>query len=48
VKQCSGVGAKINTLVNKATEPLHPNVDENRGQHVKHLSYAFSREKQHL
>uniref|UniRef100_A0A8C7S1K0 Anoctamin n=1 Tax=Oncorhynchus mykiss TaxID=8022 RepID=A0A8C7S1K0_ONCMY len=48
VKQCSGVGAKINTLVNKATEPLHPNVEENRGQHVKHLSYAFSREKQHL
>uniref|UniRef100_A0A8C8MHW7 Anoctamin n=1 Tax=Oncorhynchus tshawytscha TaxID=74940 RepID=A0A8C8MHW7_ONCTS len=39
VKQCSGVGAKINTLVNKATEPLHPNVEENRGQHVKHLSY---------
>uniref|UniRef100_A0A8C7HKH2 Anoctamin n=1 Tax=Oncorhynchus kisutch TaxID=8019 RepID=A0A8C7HKH2_ONCKI len=48
VKQCSGVGAKINTLVNKATEPLHPNVEENRGQHVKHLSYAFSREKQHF
>ncbi|XP_041746684.2 anoctamin-1 isoform X3 [Coregonus clupeaformis] len=48
VKQCTGVGAKINTLVNKATEPLHPNVEENRAQNVKHLSYAFSREKQHL
>uniref|UniRef100_A0A674BJY1 Anoctamin n=1 Tax=Salmo trutta TaxID=8032 RepID=A0A674BJY1_SALTR len=48
VKQCSGVGAKINTLVNKATEPLHPNVEENRAQNVKHLSYAFSREKQHF
>uniref|UniRef100_A0A6Q2YPN2 Anoctamin n=1 Tax=Esox lucius TaxID=8010 RepID=A0A6Q2YPN2_ESOLU len=48
VKQSSGVGAKISTLVSKATEPLHPNVEENRVHNVKHLSYAFSREKQHL
>ncbi|XP_055789341.1 anoctamin-1-like isoform X1 [Salvelinus fontinalis] len=48
MKQSTGVGAKINTLVNKATEPLYPNVEDNRTQNVKHLSYMFSREKQHL
>uniref|UniRef100_A0A6Q2YEM6 Anoctamin n=1 Tax=Esox lucius TaxID=8010 RepID=A0A6Q2YEM6_ESOLU len=48
VSELSGVGAKISTLVSKATEPLHPNVEENRVHNVKHLSYAFSREKQHL
>uniref|UniRef100_A0A6Q2YJR3 Anoctamin n=1 Tax=Esox lucius TaxID=8010 RepID=A0A6Q2YJR3_ESOLU len=41
VKQSSGVGAKISTLVSKATEPLHPNVEENRVHNVKHLSYVF-------
>uniref|UniRef100_A0AAZ3Q7M8 Anoctamin n=1 Tax=Oncorhynchus tshawytscha TaxID=74940 RepID=A0AAZ3Q7M8_ONCTS len=30
MKQSTGVGAKINTLVNKATEPLYPNVEDNR------------------
>uniref|UniRef100_A0A8C8GGT9 Anoctamin n=1 Tax=Oncorhynchus tshawytscha TaxID=74940 RepID=A0A8C8GGT9_ONCTS len=48
MKQSTGVGAKINTLVNKATEPLYPNVEDNRTHNVKHLSYMFSREKQHL
>ncbi|KAL0968781.1 hypothetical protein UPYG_G00271780 [Umbra pygmaea] len=48
VKQSTGFGAKIHTLLKKATEPLHPNVEENRIHDVKHLSYAFSREKQHL
>uniref|UniRef100_A0A674F6E8 Anoctamin n=1 Tax=Salmo trutta TaxID=8032 RepID=A0A674F6E8_SALTR len=48
MKQSTGVGAKINTLVNKVTEPLYPNVEDNRTQNVKHLSYMFSREKQHL
>ncbi|XP_031657722.1 anoctamin-1-like isoform X1 [Oncorhynchus kisutch] len=48
MKQSTGVGAKINTLVNKVTEPLYPNVEDNRTHNVKHLSYMFSREKQHL
>uniref|UniRef100_A0AAZ3QK10 Anoctamin n=1 Tax=Oncorhynchus tshawytscha TaxID=74940 RepID=A0AAZ3QK10_ONCTS len=48
MKQSTGVGAKINTLVNKATEPLYPNVEDNRTHNVKHLSYMFSREKQHF
>uniref|UniRef100_A0AAY4B9V4 Anoctamin n=1 Tax=Denticeps clupeoides TaxID=299321 RepID=A0AAY4B9V4_9TELE len=39
---------KINTFIHKVTEPLHPNVEENRTQSLKHLSYPFSREKQHL
>uniref|UniRef100_A0A8C7FC27 Anoctamin n=1 Tax=Oncorhynchus kisutch TaxID=8019 RepID=A0A8C7FC27_ONCKI len=30
MKQSTGVGAKINTLVNKVTEPLYPNVEDNR------------------
>uniref|UniRef100_A0A672KV27 Anoctamin n=1 Tax=Sinocyclocheilus grahami TaxID=75366 RepID=A0A672KV27_SINGR len=32
----------------KVTAPLQPNVGENRMENVKHLSYPFSREKQHL
>ncbi|CAB1313428.1 unnamed protein product [Coregonus sp. 'balchen'] len=40
VKQCTGVGAKINTLVNKATEPLHPNVEENRAQNLLYEEWA--------
>uniref|UniRef100_A0A8C7FCX5 Anoctamin n=1 Tax=Oncorhynchus kisutch TaxID=8019 RepID=A0A8C7FCX5_ONCKI len=48
MKQSTGVGAKINTLVNKVTEPLYPNVEDNRTHNVKHLSYMFSREKQHF
>ncbi|XP_033913444.2 anoctamin-1-like isoform X4 [Acipenser ruthenus] len=39
---------KINTFIYKMTEPLHPNVEEKRISSVKHLSYPFSREKQHL
>ncbi|XP_018619106.1 anoctamin-1a isoform X2 [Scleropages formosus] len=48
VKQGSNLVEKINTFITKLTEPLHPNVEENRIQNVKHLSYPFSREKQHL
>uniref|UniRef100_A0A6Q2YLE0 Anoctamin n=1 Tax=Esox lucius TaxID=8010 RepID=A0A6Q2YLE0_ESOLU len=47
-KKVSELLMEISTLVSKATEPLHPNVEENRVHNVKHLSYAFSREKQHL
>uniref|UniRef100_A0A665WJL8 Anoctamin n=1 Tax=Echeneis naucrates TaxID=173247 RepID=A0A665WJL8_ECHNA len=39
---------KINTLVNKVLEPLHPHVEEHQPKNIKHLSHTFSREKQHL
>ncbi|KAG1927631.1 anoctamin-1 [Pimephales promelas] len=48
VKHRSGVMEKINAFISKLTDPLHPNLEENRTQKVKHLSYPFSREKQHL
>ncbi|XP_049339824.1 anoctamin-1 [Astyanax mexicanus] len=48
VKQGSSVMEKINSFISKVTDPLHPNVEENRVENVKHLSYPFSREKQHL
>ncbi|XP_063053015.1 anoctamin-1-like isoform X2 [Engraulis encrasicolus] len=48
VKQSSSVVEKINTFIHKVTDPLHPNTEENRAAKVKHLSYPFSREKQHL
>ncbi|KAL0150531.1 hypothetical protein M9458_054124, partial [Cirrhinus mrigala] len=48
VKHSSGVMEKINAFISKLTDPLHPNLEENRIQKVKHLSYPFSREKQHL
>uniref|UniRef100_A0A8C7UJ59 Anoctamin n=1 Tax=Oncorhynchus mykiss TaxID=8022 RepID=A0A8C7UJ59_ONCMY len=38
----------INLFIRKATAPLHPKVEPNRAQNVKHLSHPFSREKQHL
>uniref|UniRef100_A0A665WJH2 Anoctamin n=1 Tax=Echeneis naucrates TaxID=173247 RepID=A0A665WJH2_ECHNA len=44
----SGVVGKINTLVNKVLEPLHPHVEEHQPKNIKHLSHTFSREKQHL
>ncbi|XP_035273975.1 anoctamin-1-like isoform X2 [Anguilla anguilla] len=48
VNEGSNLVEKINTFIHKVTEPLHPKVEENRIQNVKHLSYPFSREKQHL
>ncbi|XP_029379151.1 anoctamin-1-like isoform X2 [Echeneis naucrates] len=48
VKKSSGVVGKINTLVNKVLEPLHPHVEEHQPKNIKHLSHTFSREKQHL
>ncbi|KAJ8413082.1 hypothetical protein AAFF_G00106640 [Aldrovandia affinis] len=48
VKQGSSLVEKINAFIHKVTEPLHPNVEENRIQNIKHLSYPFSREKQHM
>ncbi|XP_076878419.1 anoctamin-1 isoform X2 [Brachyhypopomus gauderio] len=48
VKQGSSVVEKINTFISKVTDPLHPNIEEKRTENLKHLSYPFSREKQHL
>ncbi|XP_078139419.1 anoctamin-1 [Centroberyx gerrardi] len=48
VKQSSSVVEKINSLISKVSEPLHPNVEEHQTKNIKHLSYTFSREKQHL
>uniref|UniRef100_A0A673X1U2 Anoctamin n=1 Tax=Salmo trutta TaxID=8032 RepID=A0A673X1U2_SALTR len=39
---------RINLFIHKVTAPLHPKVEPNRPQNVKHLSHPFSREKQHL
>ncbi|XP_064780288.1 anoctamin-1-like isoform X2 [Oncorhynchus masou masou] len=48
VKQGSDMVERINLFIRKATAPLHPKVEPNRAQNVKHLSHPFSREKQHL
>ncbi|XP_039604731.1 anoctamin-1a isoform X3 [Polypterus senegalus] len=48
VNQSSNFVEKINAFISKVTEPLHPNVDGAKVSNVKHLSYPFSREKQHL
>lgn len=48
VKQSSSVMEKINCIVNKVQEPLHPHVEEHPTKNIKHLSHIFSREKQHL
>ncbi|KAJ8272334.1 hypothetical protein COCON_G00111930 [Conger conger] len=48
VNDGSNLVEKINSFIHKVTDPLHPKVEENRIQNVKHLSYPFSREKQHL
>ncbi|KAF5893465.1 anoctamin-1-like isoform X4, partial [Clarias magur] len=48
VKKSGSLMEKVNTFIYKVTDPLHPNVEENRTENVKHLSYPFSREKQHL
>ncbi|XP_071236804.1 anoctamin-1-like isoform X3 [Salvelinus alpinus] len=48
VNQGSNVVERINLFIRKVTAPLHPKVEPNRAQNVKHLSHPFSREKQHL
>ncbi|XP_056137329.1 anoctamin-1-like [Lampris incognitus] len=48
MKQSSSVVEKINSLISKVSEPLHPHVEEHQTKNIKHLSYTFSREKQHL
>ncbi|KAG7282118.1 hypothetical protein CRUP_008230 [Coryphaenoides rupestris] len=48
MKQSSSVVEKINSLISKVLEPLRPSVEEHKPKNIKHLSYTFSREKQHL
>uniref|UniRef100_A0A8C5Q415 Anoctamin n=1 Tax=Leptobrachium leishanense TaxID=445787 RepID=A0A8C5Q415_9ANUR len=48
INQAQGLMQKINSVFNKISEPIQPKVAGHRPQSVKHLSYPFSREKQHL
>uniref|UniRef100_A0A8B9NR98 Anoctamin n=1 Tax=Apteryx owenii TaxID=8824 RepID=A0A8B9NR98_APTOW len=48
INQTHGLLKKINSVIQKITEPIQPKVAEHKPQTVKRLSYAFSREKQHL
>ncbi|XP_077567983.1 anoctamin-1-like [Stigmatopora nigra] len=48
VKKSSGVIEKINQLINKVLEPIHPHVEDSQPKNIKHLSHTFSREKVHL
>uniref|UniRef100_A0A8C1WZ93 Anoctamin n=1 Tax=Cyprinus carpio TaxID=7962 RepID=A0A8C1WZ93_CYPCA len=46
--QGSSIVEKVNMFMQKVTAPLQPKVGENQTENEKHLSYPFSREKQHL
>ncbi|XP_039393424.1 anoctamin-1 isoform X1 [Mauremys reevesii] len=48
INQTHGLLKKINSVIQKITEPIQPKVAENKPETVKRLSYPFSREKQHL
>ncbi|XP_028811574.1 anoctamin-1a isoform X1 [Denticeps clupeoides] len=48
VKSASNFMEKISQFFNKMTKPLQPNVEDSKMETIKHLSYPFSREKQHL
>ncbi|KAF7252070.1 Anoctamin-1 [Varanus komodoensis] len=48
IHQPHGLLKKINSVIQKITEPIQPKVAEQKHQTVKRLSYPFSREKQHL
>ncbi len=48
VSQGSNIVEKVNMFMQKVTAPLQPKVGENQTENQKHLSYPFSREKQHL
>ncbi|NXY33845.1 ANO1 protein, partial [Pomatorhinus ruficollis] len=48
INQTHGLLKKINSVIQKITEPIQPKVAEHKPQTVKRLSYPFSREKQHL
>ncbi|XP_074853551.1 anoctamin-1 isoform X2 [Carettochelys insculpta] len=48
INQAHGLLKKINSVIQKITEPIQPKVAEHKPQTMKRLSYPFSREKQHL
>uniref|UniRef100_A0A8C2Y306 Anoctamin n=1 Tax=Capra hircus TaxID=9925 RepID=A0A8C2Y306_CAPHI len=48
ISETRGLLKKINSVLQKITDPIQPKVAEHRPQTTKRLSYPFSREKQHL
>nr|KAF6463835.1 anoctamin 1 [Rousettus aegyptiacus] len=48
IHETRGLLKKINSVLQKITDPIQPKVAEHRPQTMKRLSYPFSREKQHL
>uniref|UniRef100_A0A452IKU3 Anoctamin n=1 Tax=Gopherus agassizii TaxID=38772 RepID=A0A452IKU3_9SAUR len=48
INQAHGLLKKINSVIQKITEPIQPKVAEHKPETVKRLSYPFSREKQHF
>lgn len=48
INEPRGLLKKINSVLQKITDPIQPRVAEHRPQSMKRLSYPFSREKQHL
>nr|BAK22386.1 anoctamin [Xenopus laevis] len=48
INQTPGLMQKLSSFIQKICEPIQPKVAGLRPQTVKHLSYPFSREKQHL
>ncbi|XP_028916825.1 anoctamin-1 isoform X2 [Ornithorhynchus anatinus] len=48
INQARGLLKKINSVLQKITDPIQPKVAEHKPQTMKRLSYPFSREKQHL
>ncbi|KAG8548536.1 hypothetical protein GDO81_025073, partial [Engystomops pustulosus] len=48
INQKQGLMHKLSSVFQKITEPIQPKVASHRPQTVKHLSYPFSREKQHM
>ncbi|KAM4617564.1 anoctamin-1 isoform 1-T1 [Discoglossus pictus] len=48
INPAQGLMHKLNSVLQKISEPIQPKVSGHRPQTVKHLSYPFSREKQHL
>ncbi|XP_039326936.1 anoctamin-1 isoform X10 [Saimiri boliviensis] len=48
INETRGLLKKINSVLQKITDPIQPKVADHRPQTMKILSYPFSREKQHL
>ncbi|XP_053416113.1 anoctamin-1 isoform X9 [Nycticebus coucang] len=48
INETRGILKKINSVLQKITDPIQPKVAEHRPQTMKRLFYPFSREKQHL